>query len=330
MNNKVLWIVGGCAVVLLLCCVVSVVGYLVVWPSVQQQVLGILNTNGDLPLGTVVPALPSIVPPVGVKITPSALPTLGTTSSKSSASSASSGVASSTGNPFADALGKAKNAGKYRMEFSWVMGGMQGGKYQEQPFFDMAGETDGSSSHLTSKGGMMAMLSGNQTATIEIIESGGKTYMKGVTMFGLTDPKVWYITDNSTTSGFTDLAKPDEWSSFTGGNQKDLKKVRSESVDNVSCDVYAYDFKSVQNSAMTGLLSMGGGNAGSFSAIDKAEVDIWLCNDGYVHKYLVDYEGHDSKDATQKGAFKINAHMWDYNNAAIKVTVPTDAKPMPK
>jgi hypothetical protein len=321
MNNKVLWIVGGCAVLLLVCCVAVFGIYFVFKDTIQQQILRSMSTGVVLPLGTAVPELP----PVGAS---------SASSSRSAASSASSRASSSvsagTSNPFADALGKAKSAGKYRLEFSWIMGGMQNGKYQEQPFFDMSGVIDGTSSQLTSKGGLMAMLGGSQTATIEIIDAGGKTYMKGVTMFGLTDPKVWYITDNSTTSGFTDLAKPDEWSSFTGGNQKDLKKVRSESVDNVSCDVYAYDFKSVQNSAMTSLLSMGGGNSGSFSAIDKAEVDVWLCTDGYVHKYLVDYEGHDSKDATQKGAFKMSGHMWDYNNAAIKVTAPTDAKPMPK
>lgn len=320
MNNKVLWIVGGCAVLLLVCCVVGVVSYIVVWPSIQQQIMGTLGTSVEVPA----------VPPLG-KITPGAVPTLGTgaSSSKSSAASssvASSGVAPSTGNP----LGNVKTATKYRMEFSWVFGGMQSGKYQEQPFFDMNGETDGANSHLTSKGGLMAMLGGSDKAAIEIIEAGGKTYMKGVTMFGLTDPKVWYITDDSTTSGFTDMAKPDEWASFTGGNQKDLKKARTESLDNQSCDVWVYDFKSAQNSALTGLLSMGGNNSGSFSAIDKAEVAVWLCADGFVHKYSVDYQGHDAKDATQKGALKINAHMWDFNNAAIKVTAPADAKPMPK
>ncbi len=325
MNNKVLWIVGGCAVLLLVCCVAIFGIYFVFKDTIQQQLLGTLGTSVELPLGTVVPA----VPPIG-NATPGVMPTLGTTSSSRS-SAASSSAASSSGVPSTgNSLGNAKTATKYRMEFSWVFGGMQKGTYQEQPFFNMSGETDGSNSHLTSKGGLMAMLGGSDTATIEIIEAGGKTYMKGVTMFGLTDPKSWYITDESSTSGFKDFAKPDEWSSFTGGSQKDFKKVRSESVDNVSCDVYVYDMKSLQNSALTSMLAMGGNNSGSFSAIDKAEVDVWLCADGFVHKYVVDYEGHDSKDPTQKGALKINSHMWDFNSAAIKVTAPADAKPMPK
>ena len=322
MNNKVLWIVGGCAVLLLVCCVAVFGIYFVFGETIQKQVMTSLGTSVELPMGTVVPAIG--------KITPGAVPTLGAASSASSSSRSSvvssSGVAPSGGGP----LGNVKTATKYRMEFSWVFGGMQNGKYQEQPFFDMSGEVDGANSHLNSKGGLMAMLGGGDKATIEIIEAGGKTYMKGVTMFGLTDPKVWYITDDSSTSGFKDFAKPDEWSSFTGGNDKDLKKARTESLDGQSCDVWVYDFKLTQNSALTGLLSMGGNKSGSFSAIDKAEVAVWLCGDGFVHKYLVDYEGHDTKDATQKGALKINAHMYDFNNAAIKVTAPPDAKPMPK
>ncbi|MBI5034550.1 MAG: hypothetical protein HZB51_28845 [Chloroflexi bacterium] len=326
MNNKVLWIVGGCAVLLLVCCVAVFGIYFVFGETIQKQIMTSLGTSVELPMATVAPGLP----PLG-KGTVAPVPTSGAASSAASSSlasrsSASSGVAPSAGNP----LGNAKTATKYRMEFSWIIGGMQSGKYQEQPFFDMTGETDGPNSHLTSKGGLMAMLGGSDKTPIEIIEAGGKTYMKGVTMFGLTDPKVWYITDDSTTSGFTDMAKPNEWSSFTGGNEKDLKKVRTESLDGQSCDVWVYDFKTMQNSALTGLLSMGGNKSGAFSAIDKAEVAVWLCGDGFVHKYSVDYQGHDAKDTTQKGALKINAHMWDFGNAAIKVTVPADAKPMPK
>lgn len=235
------------------------------------------------------------------------------------------------GNPFADALTKAKGATKYRVEFSMVFGTTKNGKYSEEPFIDFKGEVDGKNSHMTSKGGIMAMLSGDEKGTVEIIEADGKTYMKGVSMFGLTDPKVWYITDDkSATSGFADFAKPDEYNNFLGGGKPgDFKKIRSESLDGQSCDVYLYDLKSLQNAAIVGLLGSAQ-DKNEFASIDKAEMSFWLCKDGYVHKFLLDYQGHDTKNANEKGALKMTGHTWDYGNPTIVVTAPKDAKPMPK
>ncbi|MDE3091119.1 MAG: hypothetical protein KGJ80_17225 [Chloroflexota bacterium] len=182
--------------------------------------------------------------------------------------------ASTSGNPFADALTKGKNATKYRVQFNWIFGGMQNGKYSEQPFFDFTGEVDGTNSHLVSKGGFLAML-GDDNSTIEIIDAGGKEYMKGISMFGMTDPKVWYIQkDSSTTSSFSDFTKPDYFSGFTGNNNTaDYKKVGNESLDSQSCDVYLYDVKSLQNAALLGLLGSSQDKT-DFSAIDKAEMKV--------------------------------------------------------
>ena len=242
---------------------------------------------------------------------------------------ATSAPSANSGNPFTDALTKAKGATKYRVQFSWIFGGTDKGKYSETPFIDFSGEVDGAKSRMSSKGGILAMLSGDEKTPIEIISADGKTYMKGVNMFGLTDPKQWYITDNSSTSGFADFAKPDEYKDWLGGsNASDYKKVRTENLDGQSCDVYLSDAKSLQNSAIIGLLGSAQ-DKDDFSAIDKSEMNFWLCKDGYVHQFILDYQGHDAKDATQKGALKMTWHAWDFNNAAISVTVPKDAKPMP-
>ncbi len=236
----------------------------------------------------------------------------------------------STGNPFADALSKAKSALKYRVEFAMLFGSTQNGKYSEEAFIDFSGEVDGKNSHFVSKGGIFALLSGGGNAPLEIIEADGKTYMKGISLFGTTDPKVWYIQkDTSSTGGFQEFTKPDYYNGFTGtGKTSDFRKVRSESVDGQSCDVYLYDLKSVQNAAIVGLLGSSQ-TKNEFAAIDKAESNVWLCGDGFVHKYTLEYAGHDQKNPNDKGAMKINAHTWDFNNAALKVTAPQGAKPMP-
>lgn len=329
MNNKVLWIVGGCAVLLLLCCVVVVVGYMLVWPSVQNQILGSLGANVELPLGTVVP------PSLG-NITPVALPTLGASSS-SRASSASSSKASSSslisGNPFLDALTKAKGATKYRVEFSMVFGGMQSGKYQESPFIAFNGEVDGNNSHIISTGGLMSSLyTGSETGKVEITDVGGKEYLKGATsLMGVIklDPNTWYIANDTSSNSFASFAKPDEFSSWTGSAKSgDFQKVRSESLDGQGCDVYLYDLKSIQNAALVGLLGSAQDKSG-FDSIDVASINLWVCGDGYVHKYVLDYEGHNSKTPTDKAALKMNWHVWDVNNPTINIQTPTGAKPMP-
>jgi hypothetical protein len=234
------------------------------------------------------------------------------------------------GNPFADALTKARGVTKYRVEFSMVFGTTKSGKYSEEPFIDFKGEVDGKNSHMTSKGGLLAMLSGDEKGTLEFIEADGKSYVKGMALMGMYDPKVWYVDDNKSSSSFSGFAKPDEFSSFTGGaNPGDFKKVRSESLDGQSCDVYLYDLKSLQNAAIVGLLGSAQ-DKNEFASIDKAEMSFWLCKDGYVHKFLLDYQGHDTKNATEKGALKMTGHTWDYGNPTIVVTAPKDAKPMPK
>jgi hypothetical protein len=235
----------------------------------------------------------------------------------------------SSSNPFTEALGKAKSATKYRVQFSLIAGGMNNGKYVEQPFMDLLGDVDGTKAHMTSKGGLLSMFAGDDKTPLEIIEADGKTYMKGMSLFGMADPKVWYISSDQSVSGFASLAKPDQYSSmFSGGNAGDYKKVRIESLDGQSCDVYLWDVKSMPNAAMLGMMGPAG-NKNDFTAIDKGEMNFWLCKDGYVHQFIMDYEGHDAKDATQKAAFKVTWHAWDFNNNAISVTVPKDAKPMP-
>ena len=335
MNKTVMWVI---VIVLLLCmcCVVGGVGTVLIAP----RVLGDQYANIIDGLGVPIPGSSSTTLPTGStsssgKVqfpTSSAAPSAVSSSASSKASSAVSSAAPSAAGGIGGLLGnaatKAKSATKYRMQFSWVLGEMKSGKFQETPFIDMSGVVDNGKSQLTSKGGLLAML-GDANSPIEIIEADGKTYMRGVTMFGLTDPKSWYITDNSSTSGFSDFSKPDEFTSFTSGTKDtDFKKVRTESVDGQSCDVYLYDMKSVQNAAIIGMLGSAQDKT-DFASVDKAEMTVWLCGDGYVHQWMLDYQGHDSKDATQKGSLKMSAHMWDFNNPTISVTAPANAKPMP-
>lgn len=325
MNKNLVWILGGCTVVLLVCCIgVGILWLVVDLPGQISRVFG--DTISQLE-PTIVPPLPS------VKVTPLAPGTLPTQiappkTSSSATSSTASSVAPAGGNPFADALSKAKSATKYRMQFTMIIGGTTNGKYAEETLFDMSGEVDGKNMRMSSKGGFLAIFSGDPNGTVEFLTADNKTYMRGVKMFGLADPKVWYVTsDNSTTSGMGDFAKSDSFNDFID-NPASFKIVGNESVDGQACTIWAGTLSGFDAASMTGIFGAGK-DTGDLSVVDKSETRVWLCNDGYVHKFSMDYQGHNAKTPTEKGAFKINGHMWDYNNPAIKVTPPTDAKPLP-
>jgi hypothetical protein len=320
-NNKTLVIIGvGCIVVLCLCTVVSAAGFW--WMSQQSGMFeGIVRSLGGEPggMGGIVP------PPTGAPGLPGKLPTGIAPVGSTKAAPPSSGA---SGNPFTDFMNKTKTANKYRVEFVWTFGSTDQGKYQEVSFFNMTGEVDGTKSRFVSKGGLMAMLGGDQNATVEFIEADGKSYVKGMAIIPGLDPKAWYITDDKMSSGFRDYAKPDEFKNFTGGKDTDFKKVRTESLDGQSCEVWLYDFKNIQNAAITSALAMGK-DKNEFSVIDAGQSAVWLCSDGFVHKWNFELRGHDTKNPNEKGALIMGAHMWDFNNPTIVVTAPAGAKPMP-
>ncbi len=321
MNNKnLLWIVGGCVGLLLICCVASAIVFAVAGTEIQKQISALTGVQEDLEI----PAAMPVVPTPAVKFTPAA-PTKAVSSSATSSLASSS--ASSGTNPFTSALSKVKGASKYRMQFSMLIGATTNGKFTEETVFDFTGEVDGTNTHFSSKGGFLAILAGDPNTTVEIITAGGKTYMRGIKMFGLTDPKVWYVTSTNTTArGLEDFAKPDTFKDYLD-DAASFKKVGTEVVDGQQCDIWSGTIRGF-NASMLGAFGAGK-DTGDIGVVDKSETRVWLCADGYVHKFLLDFQGHNAKTPTEKGSFKLNGRMWDFNNPAIKVTPPTDAKPMP-
>lgn len=330
MRRKFLVLFAASALLLMACDASSLVQQFIPQKELEQA-QATLQAVAPTVAAVATANFPTLAPAGATKAAPSLVPATQPPPTQASILQPTPGKVggSASGNPLTDAFAKSQSASKYRIQLSWIFGQTENGKYQETPFFDLTGEVDGSKFHMTSKGGLLAMLAKDANTPIEMIEADGKTYMKGVSMFGLTDPKLWYVSSDSSTSGFADVAKPGTFNDFTSGAKPgDIKKVRTESFDSQSCDVYLYDMKSVQNSELLGMLGAAQDKT-DFSVVDKADSSFWLCGDGYVHKFVLDYQGHDAKDATQKGAMKMNWHAWDFNNAAISVTVPKDAKPMP-
>jgi len=312
-NNKTLFaILGGCAVLLVLCLCVGVAAVMLDAPTQISRVLGLSAQQTP----TRVPALPTIA---GSKPN---TPFPGAAATKPAPTSAPA----ATGGSILDALNKNKAATKFQMEMSWLIGSTTAGQYKEESFMEFKGKVDGKNLQMTTKSALFAMLTGG--GELEIIQANNQTYMRGVKLATLTDPKLWYV-QKSSTSDFSDLTSSDMYSDIVkDAKPADFKKTGTETVDNQPCDVYVYDAKAL---AVTDLLS-------GFSALpgqddlgvtDKAQVTFSLCRDGYVHRTVVEYAGHNAKNVNEKGAMKLSAHMWDHNNPTIVVAAPADAKPMP-
>lgn len=326
-NKNIVAIAAGCIVVLCLC--VGVAGAAIWMLDIPSQLAafsqdwgGTLRTPSPvLPLSTTVKPLPTL--PVGGP-TPLAAPPTPTRAVVNTPSASTP----SSGNPLTDFVNKTKAATKYRVEFTWVLGTTEKGKYQEQAFMNMQGHVDGKNAYFASKGGLLAIFGGDPNATLEFIEANGKSYVKGMSLFGLADPKQWYITSDSMASSMRDFANPDEFRDYAGGKDSDFKKVRTELFDGLSCDVWAYDFKNA-STGFSALLGMTGKDQSDFSAIDVGQTAVWLCADGFVHKWTFELRAHDAKNPNEKGAVIMTARMWDFNNPTLVVTAPPNAKPLP-
>ncbi|MBI4758876.1 MAG: hypothetical protein HY783_07755 [Chloroflexi bacterium] len=227
------------------------------------------------------------------------------------------------GDLWTEALNKAKTATKYRMAMSFVIGATEGGQFKEQPFIVMEGIVVDKDSHQTFTGGLLNDLLGG--AKIEMIQVGDKSYMKGMQMFGMTDPNKWYIM--SDTSQSKPPVEPDDMFNMAGQDLKGSKQVGTETLDGQACQVWAWDMKSI--AALTGFL-VAPEAKGEFSALDKAEVKSWLCADGYVHQVAMEIAGHDAKNPAEKGSMKIKTRMWDFNNPTLSVKAPEGAVPLPQ
>jgi hypothetical protein len=155
------------------------------------------------------------------------------------------------GGLWSDAQRKAKSATRYRMAMSWIIGATTDGKYEEQPFIVLEGYTVVSDTYQVFTAGLLNEMMGG--TKIEMMDVGGKSYMRGISMFGMTDPNKWYVMSDSSQSG--PPLEPDDMFSMagtgtTGANAP--KKTGSDTVDGQSCDVWTWAF--TNNAMLLGFL----------------------------------------------------------------------------
>jgi hypothetical protein len=222
-----------------------------------------------------------------------------------------------------EAIERSKGVTKGRFSMVFVTGETQNGTYSETPYMDAQGELDGAVNHFLFKGGVLNQAFGN-AETVEMVTDGkGKTFVRGAQVLPSMDPKAWYYTESGTADppltvtdvlDFTDADTDWPTAVDAGGEQ----------LDGLACQVHAWN---PSEGAVADMVK-DADNKDAFNVIDKAEYRVSICGDGYVHRLRLEVLGHAKADANNKGALKLELRLSDIDSKAIKIAVPTDAKPM--
>jgi hypothetical protein len=272
-------------------------------PVVMLLLMAACNT--PLPVPTLPPAPPSpTLNPVPVII---AMPT----------SSIPAPLGTTPGAPgtLSTALEKARSAQKYRVALTLDV------QQPNTPHFvlSLSGEINGADAHYAYR------LSSDQ---VEFIMAHGQAYAKGARSVGLPTMNKWYLLQPD----LADVARPpfspqDLMDDFSAQKDKvGLQPEAREPLDGQNCQVWRSLPKSLADTGIGSALGLDQ-DTGPFAALDQAEVKAWLCDDGVLHQLGIDITAHNPRQVTEKGTAKFLLHLWDFQNAAIKIDAPANAEP---
>ena len=178
---------------------------------------------------------------------------------------------------------------------------------------DLKGEVSGDDEHYN------YALGGEQ---IEFITARSQYFAKGARSLGFPNITKWYLLP----ADVADAARPpisaeDLLTSFIAQVPKEnFQPSARESLDGVACQVYRYVPKNLNEAGIANILSENESNA--LGALDASEIKLWICDDGMLHQLSVDANGHNPRRVADKGAAKLQLHLWDFQNTGIKIDPP--------
>ena len=218
------------------------------------------------------------------------------------------------------ALDKSQKVNVYRMQMDVSAKGVISGTTnaaQEISLINMTGEVNNKDVHITMKGMVALLFTGDVNAAFEMMSVGGKEYVKGpMPLLGAKENK-WYILSNAGATSSVSASPDDFYGAFMNGDVDlySFTKTRTESLDRLQCDVY----NASQAEAMRAFASLSPDLNLTNAQIQqleqirgKAELALWVCADGFVHQMKMGLEGKDVSGKT--GGFNMTVHVYDFNS----------------
>ncbi len=198
----------------------------------------------------------------------------------------------------------------------------------ETVLFNLKGDFKGAEGHYTLKGFLTTLLGVDVDKGIEALMVGDKAYVHGpVSLLGATEDK-WYVLESDQSEAVTPPFQVNDFLIALGNSNADLstfKKSGAETLDAKKCDVYSGDLSEAKK-AVSALNPGALPGVDDLSAISAADVKFSLCDDGFIHKVLLDVTtlGKDKPD--EKTDFAVTMHVYDFN---ANVTITAPANPLP-
>ncbi len=229
-----------------------------------------------------------------------------------------------TGNPAArdlsDALANTHGARTYRITLDITTAASSADKSTSDVFLSLDGVVLGASSHITySKGSVNDLLGGGDL--IEVINIEQRTYMRGSTLFGGSDPRAWYVLPDSEMTRIPF----DAWYLLTlaGIDGRSARASGAESRDGMSCTVWTARFAA--NAIKLLELSAPQEATTDFSAIDRADARMLVCPDGFLHAMDFDVSAHIPDRPADHYSTAIRLRLFDFNARTLIVAAPSGA-----
>ncbi len=234
------------------------------------------------------------------------------------------------------AMEKGRTAKSYRIDIGMSMKGdlgqltAGGAKDQEVSLISMTGDVNGDNSHITLKGIVGVMFSGDPAKGIEMISIGNKSYVRGpVPLLGAKDNRWYVLAAAQAASTKSKLGSADIYGNFLGKEQDftTLTAVGSESLDGLKCNVFSASKEDAIN-VFLGLGATPDISRDDWSQIENniktSEYKVWVCDDGYLHQVRINIEAQDNSQSSQAFGMKLSVHAYDFGKE-LKISAPAGA-----
>ncbi len=221
------------------------------------------------------------------------------------------------------ALNKTQGVRAVEYDFSTSIVSVQDTEATELPGLALKGQDSTLNRHVVVSG---ITSDTNEFITYEALVLGEKVYIKGLTGVPGIDPALWYQLpvemQNAVRRLPTARGLVNSFQAQALGAAK-FQNVGAEIVDDENCTVWAaqnteaiLDVIGVTDSATL---------ASQLGEIDGAELKIWTCADGYIHKLHGLVRGHNAQNKNDTVNIKLDLTLNRFDHA-FEIQAPPDAK----
>lgn len=223
-------------------------------------------------------------------------------------------------------LNKTQSAHSIKYNYAQELTLVQNGKTSTIPMLTVSG-ADSTLNRETTISGTTSDT--NEFVTYQVIVIGADAYVKGITGIPGVDPTKWYQLPEGAQTGVRRL--PSALGLIASFSPDDVAKAQfqsngSETLEDQTCTVW-----SAQNPQFAQTLiglAEGSELRKQIGEIDKTELKLLTCADGYIHQIFGQVSGRSAKNAADTVTLTLRFEMSNFDEA-LKIEPPAEVSPFP-